>query len=195
MDACPLTLAPVSNPTSTSISSTPPGFGGHLTACIVGAGIDNLFRQVAIVALTAAAVAHFPNDLNQAEHQSAAYCSWALMLFSLPFIILAPLAGSLGDRIPKHHIIRAARLADLPIATLGIWGFAVSSPTIMLTALTLLAVASAFFAPTKLAVIPELVPPHRLAKANAIIAAATVIAILVGTCLAISADATRVEKP
>lgn len=194
MDDCPLTLAPVSNSTDHSISSTPPGFGGHLTACIVGAGIDNLFRQVAIIALSAAAVANFPNDPVQADQQSAAYGAWALMLFSLPFIILAPLAGSLGDRIPKHHIIRAARWADLPIAALGIWGFAVSSPAIMLTALTLLAVASAFFAPTKLAVIPELVPPNRLAKANSIIAATTVIAILVGACLAISTDPARVKS-
>ena len=108
MDACPMTLPPVSNQTSNLDSSTTPrGLGGHLTACIVGAGIDNLFRQVAIVALSAAAVAQFPNDMNQADQQSAAYGSWALMLFSLPFIILAPLAGSLGDRIPKHHIIRA----------------------------------------------------------------------------------------
>src|SRR5687767_2841316 len=118
------------------------GIAGHVTACVIGAGIDNLFRQVALIALAAAAAAEFPLDKVKEEQVSAAYGSWALMLFSLPFILLAPLAGSLGDRLPKHRIIRAARLVDVPIAVLGIWGFAISSPAIMLTALTLLAVAS-----------------------------------------------------
>jgi acyl-[acyl-carrier-protein]-phospholipid O-acyltransferase / long-chain-fatty-acid--[acyl-carrier-protein] ligase len=195
MDACPLTLPPVSNQTSNLNSSTTPrGLGGHLTACIVGAGIDNLFRQVALFLFSAVAYTQFPNNVDMAKQQSAAYGAWALILFSLPFVLLAPLAGSLGDRYPKHLIIRAARIADVPIAALGIWGFAISSPTLMFSALALLAIASSFFAPTKLAVIPELVPPERLAKANAIIAAATVIAILVGTCLAISTDANQVKS-
>lgn len=165
------------------------GLAGHVTACVIGAGLDNLFRQVAIVALGTAAIAAFPGDPEKAGKAAASYGAWALMLFSAPFILLAPLAGSLGDRLPKHRIIRAVRLIDVPIAVLGIWGFAVSSPALMLSALTLLAIASAFFAPTKLAVIPELVPSERLSKANALIAAATVVAILVGTCLAVCTDA------
>jgi acyl-[acyl-carrier-protein]-phospholipid O-acyltransferase/long-chain-fatty-acid--[acyl-carrier-protein] ligase len=193
MDAQPMTLdaALAVPPTATTAPPPPPrsGLAGHVTACVVGAGLDNLFRQVAIIALGAAAVAAFPGDAQKAEQAAAAYGAWALMLFSAPFIILAPLAGSLGDRLPKHLIIRAARLVDVPIAVVGIWGFAVSSPGLMLTALTMLAIASAFFAPTKLAVIPELVEPKRLASANALIAAATVVAILGGTCLAVSTDA------
>ena len=136
MDACPLTLPPVSNQTSNLNSSTTPrGLGGHLTACIVGAGIDNLFRQVALFLFSAVAYTQFPNNVDMAKQQSAAYGAWALILFSLPFVLLAPLAGSLGDRYPKHLIIRAARIADVPIAALGIWGFAISSPTLMLSAL------------------------------------------------------------
>lgn len=190
MDASTVTTHPAT-PTSAAVMSAlaqPRGLAGHVTACVIGAGLDNLFRQVAIVALGAAAVANFPDDTEKAGKAAAAYGAWALMLFSAPFIVLAPLAGSLGDRLPKHHIIRMARLIDVPIAILGIWGFAISSPVLMLSALTLLAVASAFFAPTKLAVIPELVAPERLSKANALIAAATVVAILAGTCLAICTD-------
>jgi acyl-[acyl-carrier-protein]-phospholipid O-acyltransferase/long-chain-fatty-acid--[acyl-carrier-protein] ligase len=164
------------------------GLAGHLQACAVGAGIDNLFRQVAVVALGAVAFAAFPNDEKAAGELSASYASWALMLFSLPFIVLAPLAGSLGDRLPKHHIIRAARIVDVPIAVLGIWGYAAGSPALMLSALTLLAIASTFFAPVKLAVMPELVPPERLSSGNAILAAVTVLAILGGTCLGAVTD-------
>ena len=145
MDVSPMTLRPVTNPTTNLISlPNSRGFGGHLTACIVGAGIDNLFRQVALFLFTAVAFTQFPNDQEMAKQQSAAYGAWALILFSLPFVLLAPLAGSLGDRYPKHHIIRAARIVDVPIAVLGIWGFAISSPTLMLSALALLAIASSF---------------------------------------------------
>ncbi len=185
-------VQPTAAPATTALNQRR-GLAGHVTACVIGAGLDNLFRQVAIVALGAAAIAAYPGDAEQAGKVAAGYGAWALMLFSAPFILLAPLAGSLGDRLPKHHIIRAARLIDVPIAVLGIWGFAISSPALMLSALTLLAIASAFFAPTKLAVIPELVPPERLAKANALIAAATVVAILAGTCLAICTDADALE--
>jgi acyl-[acyl-carrier-protein]-phospholipid O-acyltransferase / long-chain-fatty-acid--[acyl-carrier-protein] ligase len=178
------------NPPVTIMTLPPPrsGFLGHIIACIIGAGLDNLFRQVAIVALAAAAVDTFPSDKAQADKLSATYGSWALMLFSAPFILLAPLAGSLGDRLPKHRIIRAARIADIPIAALGILGFAIESPALMLTALTLLAIASTFFAPVKLAVIPELVEDQRLSQANGIVAAVTVLAILGGTILAICTD-------
>ncbi len=191
MSTTVLTTKSLPTTSPASITALPPqqtGFAGHVIACIIGAGLDNLFRQVAIIALAAAAVIAYPEDKSQAETLSATYGSWALMLFSAPFILLAPLAGSLGDRLPKHLIIRAARIADVPIAALGIWGFAIQSPTMMLTALTLLAIASTFFAPVKLAVIPELVDNQRLSKANGVIAAVTVMAILGGTVLAICTD-------
>lgn len=171
-----------------STPSRPRGLGAHLAACAVGAGLDNLFKQVVTVALIAVAAAAHPGDPLGKEAAAASYSTWAMLLFCAPFIVLAPLAGSLGDRLPKHRIIRAARLADVPICVLGIWGFAIGSPALMLASILGLAVASTFFAPVKLAVIPELSTPATLGAANAALAAVTVAAILGGTCLAALTD-------
>jgi acyl-[acyl-carrier-protein]-phospholipid O-acyltransferase/long-chain-fatty-acid--[acyl-carrier-protein] ligase len=192
MSAEPATM-PTAMPIPAVTSTPPRGLLAHLVASAVGAGLDNLFRQVAMVALTAAAYRAYPHDPAQADALASSYNSWGLMLFSAPFILLAPLAGSLGDRLPKHLIFRAARLVDLPIAILGIWGYALASPALMLTALTLLAIASTFFGPAKLAVMPELVAEERLARGNAALAAVTVAAILIGTCLAVCTDHHRLS--
>jgi acyl-[acyl-carrier-protein]-phospholipid O-acyltransferase/long-chain-fatty-acid--[acyl-carrier-protein] ligase len=201
MDSVLTAEPPTTMPTAIldpAATTSPPrprgGLMAHLVASAVGAGLDNLFRQVAVVALTAAAYKAFPHASAQADALASSYSAWALMLFSAPFILLAPLAGSLGDRLPKHLIIRAARLVDVPIAILGIWGYAIASPALMLTALTLLAIASTFFGPAKLAVMPELVDEGRLAQGNAALAAVTVAAILIGTCLAACTDHQRLAE-
>jgi len=160
----------------------------HLVSCFTGAALDNLFRAVAVVALGVAALHAHPHDPAAAEAATSAYSRTALMLFSLPFILCAPAAGAIGDLLPKHRIIRAVRLCDVPICILGILGFALHSPALLLCALCLLAVASSFFAPVKLAVVPELAPGPALPGANAAMAAVTVVAILLGTCLAALTD-------
>lgn len=163
--------------------STSGGLRAHLVACASGAALDNLFRQVAVVALTAAAFTAYPEDQTRAGQLASTYSALAMVLFTAPFILLAPIAGGLGDRLAKHRIIRVARIADLPICLVGIWGFATGQPWLLLAALTALGVASAFFAPVKLAVVPELADAPRLASANAALAAVTVVAILAGMCL------------
>jgi acyl-[acyl-carrier-protein]-phospholipid O-acyltransferase / long-chain-fatty-acid--[acyl-carrier-protein] ligase len=191
------TLANHSSSPMSPLPQMPPtskGFLAHIIACVVGAGIDNLFRQVALVVMTFVAMSSFPDDLAEAERMKGTYDSWALMLFNAPFILLAPLAGSLGDRIGKHHIIRVVRLADIPIIALGVWGYATNSIFLVYACLLLLAINSAFFSPVKLAVIPELVPQQKLAKANAFIAAATVVSILGGTILAVCTDVTQINN-
>src|SRR4051812_813105 len=101
------------------------GIRSHLMACAIGAGLDNLFRQVVMVALGAAALKAYAGDAGQAAAQT--YATWAMVLFTLPFLVFAPFAGTLGDRAPKHLIVRWARIADVPICVIGVWGFAVGS--------------------------------------------------------------------
>jgi acyl-[acyl-carrier-protein]-phospholipid O-acyltransferase/long-chain-fatty-acid--[acyl-carrier-protein] ligase len=168
--------------------SGPSGIRAHLVACAAGASLDNLFRQVAVVALTVAAYQAHAHDRGAAQALSSTYSSWALILFSIPFVVLAPLAGAIGDRWPKDIISRWVRLADVPIVVLGVLGFATGTPWLLLLALGGLAVASSIFAPVKLAIVPELVTPEALARANAYLAAVTVVAILGGACLSALTD-------
>jgi acyl-[acyl-carrier-protein]-phospholipid O-acyltransferase/long-chain-fatty-acid--[acyl-carrier-protein] ligase len=166
-----------------------PALLGHLQACLAGAALDNLFRAVVSVALvTAAAKLHLGNTL-AAEKTANLYSNLATLLFMLPFVLLAPTAGSLGDRMPKHRIIRLARMLDVGLCVLGAVGLALDSVPLLLATIAGLGLVSAFFAPVKLAVIPELVQPKDLARANALVAAITVLAILGGTGLAAVTDA------
>src|SRR3954466_344674 len=157
----------MTEPATQPAPAPPRGFGGFLLGCITGAANDNLFRQIVAVALVAEAARRFPGDQARAEQESTLYVILAGMAFIGPFVLLAPLAGSLGDRTAKHLIIRAVRLCELPVCILGSVGLATGSVWMLAGALLLLAIQAAFFAPTKLAVVPELVEPDQLATANA----------------------------
>ena len=169
------------NSTADAVSDKPPAraLNGHLLACIVGAGVDNIFRLGVGATLAAtAANEQAAQNLNQ----------WVMLLFTIPFLLVAPTAGSLGDRIPKHLIIRAARLADVLVCALGIIGIWLHNVPMMLMTVGLLATISAFFAPVKLAVVPELVADEDLPKANGKLVGLTVVAILGGMALAATAE-------
>ena len=156
---------------------------GHLTACVTGASLDNLFRMAINAALAAIAIAQWGAGPT-AESQGARDALLTMLLFNLPFILLAPTAGSLGDRLPKHLLIRGARVADLFCVGLGAWALLHSDRLLLMVAMTAFAVVSALFAPVKLAVMPEIVAARGLARANGLLAGLTVVAILAGTVLA-----------
>ena len=163
---------------------TPPAFParglyGHLIACMAGAAVDNVFRLGVSTTLAALAAS---------EAHKQAYGLWVMILFTVPFLLFAPTAGSLGDRIPKHFLIRGARLADVLVCCAGILGVWLHSVPLMLTSVTLLATISAFFAPVKLSIVPELVSDQDLPSANGKLASLTVIAILGGMGLAALTD-------
>ncbi|HYE05856.1 MAG TPA: MFS transporter [Planctomycetota bacterium] len=168
------------------------GFLGFLTGCATGAANDNLFRQIVEVALVAEAGRRFL-DPAEAKATGLLWVIIAGLAFIVPFVLLAPLAGSLGDRTPKHLLIRAVRICEVPLCILGAVGLFHGEVWMLMGALMLLAVQASFFAPTKLAVVPELVDGGRLPKANAHLQAATVLAILAGTGLAFVADPKAID--
>ena len=102
------------------------------------------------------------------------------LMLTVPFVLLLGFAGQLADRLPKHRIITATRLAEVPIAGLAMYGFFVDSPWTVLVAYVLLASESAFFSPSKYGSIREIVGDARLNEANGIINMGTNIAILFG---------------
>lgn len=102
-------------------------------------------------------------------------------LILLPFILLFSPAGFIGDRYPKNVVMRNAAWAAVAITT-GItlcyyqgWFW----PAFALT--FLLAIQSAIYSPAKYGYIKELFGKERLAEANGLIQATTIIAILLGT--------------
>ncbi len=159
----------------------------HLASCFAGAAVDNVFRVAAVAALTAAA-AQTGADPAAAERHATHLSSWAMIAFTVPFVLCAPLAGALGDRLPKHLLMRAVRFADLPVLALGGLGLYTGHVWLLLAALALLGTTSAFFGPIKLSAIPEMVPRERLPVANAWVQGVTIVAIVAGMGLASASD-------
>lgn len=102
-------------------------------------------------------------------------------LILLPFVLLFSPAGFLSDRLQKPIVIRfSAGIAVL--LTLFITLFYYLGWFRLSFAMTfLLAVQSAFYSPAKYGYIKELVGQERIAVANAVVQAVTIVAILLGT--------------
>ncbi len=105
-------------------------------------------------------------------------------LFVLPFLVFTPLAGSLADRLSKRNIIVAAKASEVLLMGLGAAAFLLGNGPMLYAVLFGMALQSALFGPAKLGIIPELVPPRALARANSILVAATFLAVVLGTGIA-----------
>ncbi len=99
-------------------------------------------------------------------------------LILLPFLLLFSPAGYLSDRHPKPRIIRLSALAAVALSLLITLCYYLGwfRPAFAMT--FLLAVQSAFYSPAKYGFIKELAGKERLATANAVVQAVTIVAIL-----------------
>ena len=76
------------------------------------------------------------------------------------------------------------KVAELGIVLLGMIGFATGSLAVLLTVLCLMGVHSAFFGPSKYGILPELLRPSDLPRANGFMLMATFLAIIFGLAAA-----------
>ncbi len=90
-------------------------------------------------------------------------------LYTLPYVLFGIFAGVAIDRVDKRRlmvstdVIRAGLIALVPVA--AAW----SLPAVYVLSF-LTSTASVFFEPTKLAILPEIVPRERLLRANSLLA-------------------------
>lgn len=106
------------------------------------------------------------------------------IVFALPFILFVPAAGVLADRISKSRIVVAAKIAETAVMALACLFFWLAPPWAGFVILFLMATQSALFAPTKYGIVPELVQPHQLSRANGYLVAMTYMSIILGTAAA-----------
>ncbi|MFP4355179.1 MAG: MFS transporter [Phycisphaerae bacterium] len=126
---------------------------------------DNFFRQAAILLAGVASKGNI------------------MMLFALPYILLAPQAGWFADRFSKRHVVIGAKgmeLAAMTLGAIGVW--TLNWPLIMIMTF-MMALQSCVFGPALNGSIPELYPAVYVNKANAILKAAVTICILSGVAL------------
>lgn len=142
----------------------------------LGALNDNLFKMFVTLFL----VGGLP------ERWRDTTLALATVLFAVPFLAFAPLAGFFADRFSKSRVTVALKYAELAVMALGVPCFAAcrspaASAALLLSLLFLMALQSALFAPTKYGIVPELVKKDRLAEANSTLVAWSYLAIILGS--------------
>ncbi|MET0640244.1 MAG: acyl-[ACP]--phospholipid O-acyltransferase, partial [Hyphomicrobium sp.] len=99
----------------------------------------------------------------------------------LPFFLFSAIAGQLADKFDKAKVAARVRLLEIPIAIAAAAGFLLPSVPLLFVALILFGTLSAFFGPVKYGLLPSHLELKELPSGNALIEAATFIAILIGT--------------
>lgn len=140
----------------------------------LGAFHDNVFKN-ALVVLLLYGVA------STAQTNTELLVTLAAALFIFPFVIFSALGGQLADKYPKDKVIRVIKLAEIAIAILGCVSLFTGSLILSFATLFALGAQSAFFGPSKYAILPDHLSEKELIAGNALLNTGTFLAILVGT--------------
>jgi MFS family permease len=112
----------------------------------------------------------------------------AMFVFAAPFLAFTGLAGYLSDRYSKRMIVVSCKVAEIAVmAFAGLAFFAYSldgSLWPLYAVLFLMATHSAFFGPAKYGILPELLRPQDLPRANGFMLMTLFLAIIFGTAVA-----------
>lgn len=104
--------------------------------------------------------------------------------FVLPFLLFSAPAGCLADRLRKSRVIVAVKVIEVVVTALAVVAFYFGWHNGLYLVIFMMATHSAFFAPAKYGVIPELTGREQLSRANGLIESFTYLAIILGTILA-----------
>lgn len=140
------------------------GMWGLLSAQFLSALADNLLFVVAIALLKRAA-------------DGEALLPVLQVVFVIAFVVLAPFVGALADAFPKGRVMLYANLVKLVGAGVVLYG---AHP---LLGYALAGVGAAIYSPAKYGILPQLVCPDKLVKANGWLEGSTIVAILLGVVL------------
>jgi len=104
-------------------------------------------------------------------------------LILLPFIFLFSPAGFISDKYPKTKVIEYASGAAIGITTFILFSYYAGWFWIAFALTFVLAAQSAIYSPAKYGLIKEMVGNEKLAEANALVQAVTIISILAGAVI------------
>ena len=99
------------------------------------------------------------------------------LVFTLAYVLLAPVVGPLSDRWPKSRVMLAANT----VKALACAALALGAPPLL--AFCAAGAGAAVYSPAKYGLVTELVPTRKLVAANGWIEVGTVLAILLGTVM------------
>ncbi len=105
-------------------------------------------------------------------------------LLVLPFVLFSPLAGRLAKTKSKQKIVELAKLAEIPIMVLAIFGFAVQSIFIVMFSVFLMGLQSTLYSPAKYGLIREVDGAEGISFGTGTMEMLSFVAVLLGTVLA-----------
>lgn len=123
---------------------------------------DNALKNALIALITFGGVA-FLSDL-----PSGMRVPVAALIFTGPFTILCAIAGQIADKVDRGIIFRWVKRAEIVIMLIAAIGFYLMDVRILAVALGLMGAQSAFFSPTKNAVLPQWLSDKELIRGNAL---------------------------
>ncbi len=135
---------------------------------------DNLFKNAMVVLLMFSAAG---------PHAGAGLAAIAGGVFILPYALFSAVCGQLADRFDKAVLIRLNKLSELVLLTLGALALSTGGTMALLAVLFGLGVQATQFGPLKYGILPQHLAADELLSGNALIEAATFVAILLGTIL------------
>jgi MFS family permease len=112
--------------------------------------------------------------------ERGALITLAIGTFIAPSLFLSGLGGELADAHDKAWLARRLKFAEILVQLVAALGLVFSSLLLLYTALFGLGVISALFGPVKYGILPDLLPKEELLAGNALVEAATFIAIFLG---------------
>lgn len=136
---------------------------------------DNTLKNALIAMITFGGFA-FLSDL-----PSAVRVPVAALIFTGPFTVLCAIAGQIADKFDRGVIFRWVKRAEVLIMALAAVGFALKNVHILAVCLGLMGAQSAFFSPTKNAVLPQWLSGKELITGNALMSGFQFSILLIGT--------------
>ncbi len=140
---------------------------------LLGALNDNVFKNALVILFAFGATA--------GRYDPDVLVNLAGGVFIFPFFLFSATSGQLADKLEKTRIIRAVKLFEIGVMSLGAVGFALRSVGLLLTALFMMGVHSTLFGPVKYSILPQHLREDELVGGNALVEMGTFVAILVGT--------------
>lgn len=107
----------------------------------------------------------------------------ASLIFTGPFLIFCAIAGQIADKVDRGIIFRWIKRAEVLIMILAGIGFLTQSILILALTLAMMGTQSAFFAPTKNAVMPQWLDSDELIRGNALLSGTQFAVLLMGTII------------
>lgn len=147
-------------------------FHSFLWTQFLGAFNDNVYKMIVSVGAV---------ELAADQALGARYLALSGAVFVLPFLLFAGYAGQLADRYSKSNVLKVTKSFEILGMLIGAIALKLGSIPLLLVVLFLLATQANFFSPAKYGILPEMLPPSQLTKANGLLELSTFAAIVLGS--------------